>query len=219
MSESQPANTHVALVWNFIGVACWKITCCMMLAPVVWLQENTGCSQIMRSEQGQIVFRTEVTDPITRQFFIDSIYAIIIDMATLVVDTSVFVSALIGAQGPSREVLRRCLNGEYDPVVSNSLYLEYEEVCKRRRILNSSPLSSGEIRDLLNAFYSVCSWVPIYYLWRPNSLDEGDNFLIELALAGSASHIVTNNVRDLKNTELKFPNLSIVRPEELLRGK
>jgi len=140
-------------------------------------------------------------------------------MTTLVVDTSVFVSALIGAQGPSREVLRQCLTGEYDPLISNALYLEYEEVCKRRRILNATPLTGGEIQDLLNAFYSVCNWVPIYYLWRPNSPDEGDNFLIELALAGNASHIVTNNVRDLENAELKFPTLGIVKPEDLLRGK
>jgi hypothetical protein len=40
-----------------------------------------------------------------------------------------------------------------------------------------------------------------------------------MALAGNASHIVTNNVRDLENAELKFPNLSIIKPEDLLRGK
>lgn len=140
-------------------------------------------------------------------------------MAILVVDTSIFVSALIGAQGPSREVIRRCLTGKYKPLISNALYLEYEEVCRRKRILNACPLTSGEILDLLNTFYKVCSWVPIYYLWRPNSPDEGDNFLIELALAGNASHIVTNNVKDLRNIELKFPGLSIVKPEDMLRGK
>jgi predicted nucleic acid-binding protein len=79
-------------------------------------------------------------------------------------------------------------------------------------------LSGGEIRDLLNAFYAVCRWVSVYYLWRPNSPDEGDNFLVELALAGNASHIVTNNTRDLQGAELRFPGLSIVKPEVLLRG-
>jgi len=108
---------------------------------------------------------------------------------------------------------------EYKPLVSNALYLEYEEVSKRKRILDACPLTADEIRDLLNAFYGVCRWVPIYYLWRPNSPDEGDNFLFELALAGNASHIVTNNVRDLQSIELKFPSLSIVKPENMLRGK
>jgi predicted nucleic acid-binding protein len=61
--------------------------------------------------------------------------------------------------------------------------------------------------------------VPIYYLWRPNLKDEGDNFLIELAVAGNAEIIVTNNVKDLGSAELSFENLQIYKPEELLRGE
>ena len=80
-------------------------------------------------------------------------------------------------------------------------------------------MSGEEIRELLNAFYGLCHWVPIYYLWRPNIVDEGDNFLIELALAGNATHIVTNNTGDLRNAELNFPGLAIVKPERLLRGE
>jgi len=43
-----------------------------------------------------------------------------------------------------------------------------------------------------------------------------DNFVIELALAGNATHIITNNIRDFQNTELQFPGLKIVRPEDFL---
>ena len=138
---------------------------------------------------------------------------------SVVVDTSVLISALIGPQGPSREVLRRCLQGTYAPLISNALFLEYEDVSQRRRILDACPLNSDEIRALLDAFYGVCRWVAIYYLWRPNIVDEGDNFLIELALAGNATHIITNNVSDLLNAELKFPGLRIVKPENFLRGE
>jgi len=138
---------------------------------------------------------------------------------TIVVDTSIIISALIGSRGPSREVLRRCLTGSYNPLISNALFSEYEDVTQRKRVLRLCPLSDKEIRELLNAFYSTCRWVSIYYLWRPNLIDEGDNFLIELALAGNATHIVTNNITDLKGAELRFPELHIVKPEELLRGK
>ena len=65
----------------------------------------------------------------------------------------------------------------------------------------------------------MCVWVPIYYLWRPNLKDEGDNFLIELAVAGNAEIIVTNNVKDLGSAALSFENLQIYKPEELLRGE
>ena len=137
----------------------------------------------------------------------------------MVIDTSVIISALIGKKGPSREVLRKSLLGEHKPLISNALFLEYEDVSKRKRVLDVCPLKSREIAELLNAFYSVCDWVPIYYLWRPNIADEGDNFLIELALAGNATHIVTNNISDLKNAELKFPELKIMTPVKLLRGE
>lgn len=138
---------------------------------------------------------------------------------TIVVDTSVMISALIGKRGPGREVLRKCLHGEYKPLISNALFLEHKDVSKRKKIMDVCPLTGKEITELLNAFYSLCDWVPIYYLWRPNIVDEGDNFLIELALAGNATHIVTNNISDLKNAELKFSDLKIVTPARLLRGE
>ena len=53
----------------------------------------------------------------------------------------------------------------------------------------------------------------------PNLKDEGDNFLIELALAGNSRIIVTNNIKDLVAAELKFDELRILKPEQLLRGK
>ncbi len=138
---------------------------------------------------------------------------------TIVIDTSVIISALIGKLGPSREVLRKSLLGDYKLLISNALFLEYEDVSKRKRVLDVCPLTDREITELLISFYSVCDWVPIYYLWRPNIVDEDDNFLIELALAGNATHIVTNNISDLKNAELKFPDLKIVTPVKLLRGE
>ena len=137
----------------------------------------------------------------------------------IIIDTSVLISALIGSQGPGREILRRCLTGKYTPLISNALFQEYEDVSKRKQILDICPLTQKEIEELLHAFYSTCHWIPIYYLWRPNIIDEADNFLIELALAGNANQIITNNIRDLKNAELSFPNLKILTPETLLRGE
>ena len=81
-----------------------------------------------------------------------------------------------------------------------------------------SDLSESEVLELMNAYYSVCKWVPIYYLWRPNLKDENDNFLVELAIAGNSEVIITNNIKDLEGTELNFSDLKILKPEQLLRG-
>ncbi len=137
-------------------------------------------------------------------------------MPRIVVDTSVFIAALIGAAGPNREILRRCLKGKYHPLLGNALFSEYEDVSARPNILGKCPVSSDDIRALLEAFCSVSEWVPIYYLWRPNLADEADNHLLELAVAGNAQWIVTNNVRDFKHAELNFPGIQILTPEQIL---
>jgi uncharacterized protein len=135
----------------------------------------------------------------------------------IVVDTSVFVSALIGPSGPSREVIRQCLQGKYLPLMGLNLFCEYESVVFRESVLAQCLLSREEILKLLKAFLSVCEWVNIYYLWRPNLRDEADNHLIELAIAGNSRFLVTNNLKDFQNTQLLFPNLLTTNPHELLR--
>ena len=139
-------------------------------------------------------------------------------ISSIVVDTSVIISALIGPSGPSRKILRQCLHGKFQPLISNTLFQEYEAVSSREKILALCPLSVNEVNGLLDAFYSICQWVPVYYLWRPNLPDENDNFLVELAIAGNAECIVTNNIKDIKSSELLFPALHILTPQELLKG-
>ncbi|MDA1143229.1 MAG: PIN domain-containing protein [Planctomycetota bacterium] len=135
----------------------------------------------------------------------------------IVVDTNVLVGALLsGAQGDNREVLRRCFRDAAQPLIGTTLFYEYEELFDRPEPLANSPLSYTERQRLFSAFLSVCEWVKVYYLWRPNLPDEGDNHLVELAVAGGAEVIVTNNVRDCRRGELRFPQLRILTPSEFL---
>lgn len=138
-------------------------------------------------------------------------------MSKIVVDTSVFISALIGPSGPSREIVRRSLQGQLLPLMGTVLYCEYESVIQRDSVLAQCPLTQGEVLSLTEAFMSVCEWVNIFYLWRPNLRDEDDNHLIELAIAGNAEFLVTNNLKDFRNAELTFPQLEILSPVEFLR--
>ncbi|MGL5941262.1 MAG: hypothetical protein ACRC2S_12855 [Waterburya sp.] len=40
-------------------------------------------------------------------------------------------------------------------------------------------------------------------------IDEDDNYLVELAIAGNAGILVTHNVQDFNRSQLKFPQLQI----------
>ena len=135
----------------------------------------------------------------------------------IVVDTNVFISVLIGqSESTSRELVRQCLRGKYQPLMGNALFAEYQDVINRDRIISLCPLTTEERTNLLAAFMNVCHWVRVYYLWRPNLLDEADNHLIELAVAGNAQIIATRNIKDFRRSQLKFPQLEILKPEEVL---
>ena len=136
----------------------------------------------------------------------------------LVVDTNVLVSAILSPDGAAREVLRRCLIGEALPLISNALFLEYEDVLSREELFSAAPIGSEDRAALLDAVLSVCQWVSIAFLWRPNLPDESDNHLIELAVAGNAEWIVTGNTRDIAAGELIFDSFRIVTPGVWLKG-
>jgi len=101
--------------------------------------------------------------------------------------------------------------------MGNALFNEYESVRGRDAVRTRCALSLEELDQFTCSFYSICEWVPIFYLWRPNLRDEADNHIVELALAANASAVVTNNIGDFTGSELLFPELSILKPEQWLR--
>jgi putative PIN family toxin of toxin-antitoxin system len=134
----------------------------------------------------------------------------------IVVDTNVFVGACLGL-GASHTVVAKCLQGACTPLMGAALFAEYEDVLARPALFRRSRLSSPERSELFDIFIAHCEWTRIYFAWRPNLRDEADNHLIELALAGGASHIVTRNVRHVARMELRFPQLTVVTPEQFIK--
>lgn len=134
----------------------------------------------------------------------------------IVVDTNVFVGACLG-RGASAGVIQVCLERRHQPLMAAALLAEYEDVLSRSALFAKSRLSTAERAELLDIFLSTCRWTRIYYGWRPNLRDEGDNHLIELAVAGGAERIVTHNLRDLRLAELKFPDVVAITPGQFLR--
>lgn len=135
---------------------------------------------------------------------------------TIVVDTNVFIGACLGV-GASSAVVARCLQGAYVPLMGTALFSEYEDVLARPALFRRSRLTAAERSELFDIFIAHCEWTRIYFGWRPNLRDEADNHLIELALAGGASHIITRNVRDVAAMELRFPHLAVLTPERFLK--
>lgn len=133
----------------------------------------------------------------------------------VVLDTNILVGACLGSKYANR-LLYACFENQLTPMISTSLFCEYEDVINRDELFVRSALNKSERNQLLDDFLSICQWVQIYYLWRPNLKDESDNFIIELAIAGNADFIITNNIKDFKNSELLFKEIQIKSPQEIM---
>ncbi len=134
----------------------------------------------------------------------------------VVIDTSVWISALITKDSSARELLRLVFHKKISPQISEALFNEYESVMKRDKIQKLTPLSIKEQTSLFNALLSTCKWNEIYYMWRPNLSDENDNFIVELAVASGAEAIITYNLKDFQSTELLFSH-KVVTPEIFIK--
>jgi putative PIN family toxin of toxin-antitoxin system len=134
----------------------------------------------------------------------------------VVVDTSVLVAALRSGGGASREVMRQCLLKHIEPVLGQKLFSEYLDVFNRSEIFGDCQIDRADQSELLNGFLSVCSWVEVFFLWRPNLPDEADNHVLELAVAAQARSVITFNVSDFRG-ELRFPRIAIVTPSQFLK--
>ena len=135
-------------------------------------------------------------------------------MIPLVIDTNVFVAALRSSQGASRAVIRQALMGKFQPLFGNALWSEYQDLLGRP--IWGDQTTAAERQLVLAALAKQGRWVTVYYGWRPNLPDEADNHLIELALAGGATAIVTHNLRDLQGGELRLGSLRVITPAQCL---
>ena len=132
-------------------------------------------------------------------------------MYQIVLDTNVIISALRSRRGASFTVLRR-IGEAWTPLISVPLILEYEAVGKREAERLGIPLST--VDAIVRAFCFAGREATVHFRVRPFLPDPGDEFLLELAVAGAADAIVTHNVRHFAGVE-QF-GVRVLTPREFL---
>lgn len=130
----------------------------------------------------------------------------------VVVDTNVLVSGLRSKAGASFRLLRLLGKKKFVPTVSTTLVIEYEKALRDRK--TGIHFSAREISDFLDYICTVSKLQKVYFLWRPFLKDTKDDMVLELAVAGRCSHIVTFNTKDFVGVE-KF-GITVVTPQQFL---
>lgn len=109
-------------------------------------------------------------------------------------DTNVLVAAARSRRGASFEIVSNIGTGAFEIAVSVPLVLEYESALLRQ--LNDTLLSERDIQDMIDYICSVAVRQEVFFLWRPQLRDPGDDFVLEIAVAADCDAIVTHNIRD-----------------------
>ena len=137
----------------------------------------------------------------------------------LVKDTNVFVAALRSGSGASRELLRQLALGRHSPLMGDKLWYEYLDVVGRDGDLWANcGLSKARRRQAVEDFASLCEYVRVTRIWRPNLPDEGDNHIMELAIVGKASSLVTFNTKDFLHALFAPPALEVLTPGQFIEN-
>jgi putative PIN family toxin of toxin-antitoxin system len=131
----------------------------------------------------------------------------------IILDTNVLVSALRSRTGWSRRLMIEVLMGNIDAGVSVPLFIEYEDVLKRSENLAAFGLTPDEIDGFLTGLAGVLAPIDISFLWRPQMKDPADEMVLEAAVNGRCTHLVTWNLRDFAQAVRKF-DLKCVAPPD-----
>jgi putative PIN family toxin of toxin-antitoxin system len=133
------------------------------------------------------------------------------------VDTNVIFSALYSNLGASHQILRLILEERIKLALSPQIYFEYYDVLVREENLAKLNLTVEEVEDILDLLALLAQKNSIYFLLRPNLMDEKDNMVVECAFASNSEYLITSNVRDFKSGELKGFKFKVITPREFYK--
>ncbi|MDB5319917.1 MAG: pilt protein domain protein [Phycisphaerales bacterium] len=150
-------------------------------------------------------------------------------LSRVVLDTVVYVQALISGRGASAGCVERLKAGRFVVLLSNALLAEMRDVPLRPELTRKYPhLTPQRVEGFVNEIESLALSIPVPASAFSLTRDPKDEPLIDLAVAGDADYLVTWNERHLtylmkqdtaegRDFCARFPKLRIVSPPDFLK--
>ena len=126
-------------------------------------------------------------------------------------DADTSVAAMRSPTGASAALVRAARRGRVTLAATVSLCLEYEDVCSRPEHLAAAEFSPADLALFLDAVMDLTEPVDVWFLWRPQLRDPGDELVLEAAVNGRPAAIVTFDRRDFRPAADRF-GLDILLP-------
>ena len=130
-------------------------------------------------------------------------------------DTDVVVAAMRSHAGASAAILQAARRGKLSLLLSVTLALEYEAVCRQAEHRLASGLTDQEVETFVTAVIALAEPVKVHFLWRPQLRDAGDEMVLETAVNGGADALITFNLRDYGEVPSRF-GIELLLPREAI---
>lgn len=134
-------------------------------------------------------------------------------MRRIVIDTNVFLSALLSSRGASYLLMDIIDQKKFISFISAPLVLEYEAVAKEHQL--ETKLTLQEIDDVVDYICKIAVHQKVNFSYRPFVRDPNDDMVVELAINGGCDTIVTFNTRNF--IQAKAIGIRVLTPKEFLK--
>lgn len=119
-------------------------------------------------------------------------------------DTNIIISGLYSRRGASYQLLKATISGELSCALSPLVAFEYEGVIHQRIRDGFLKVTQTDCESILDTLFSMATIVWTPFRMRPILPDPTDDKILECAISGDCTHIITFNKKHF-STDVTAP--------------
>ncbi len=133
-------------------------------------------------------------------------------MLNVVLDTNVWISALIVPEGKSAQIVAHWK--VFTPMLSESILAEIRRVIEYPRIKKRYRLTDDRVADFISNLRRISTFITVQSSLHAVPEDPKDDMVVDCAVDGNANYIVSSNPHLLRLRE--YRGIRILTPSQFL---